>query len=201
MIELLDLKTENTFGFRIDGHIDKADMVLTYDKIEKMNESGQKLNLYAEIKSMDLADVSMEAIKEEFRRLLQNPSILWNVSKGVLVTDIPWIQKAFEIECALIPTFTGKSFALGEEAAALEWLRTDQREGHRLDITVPEMVETSALKVVSGFAIGLLAAGLMNKKQRKALSLGVLAGTMIAGIPLAIKVLNNNRQLLGECKD
>lgn len=200
MIEILELNTENTFGYRVDGKIEKADMELVFDKIEQRMAAGGKINLYAELKNFTVSDVEPEAIKEEIRRLIRHPSTFVNINKIVLVTDIDWIRKAFEIECALIPTMTGKSFSAGEEAAALEWLNTDQREGKRLDITFPELVETSALKVAGGFALGLLTAGLLDRKQRKFVSIGLLAGTVLAGLPLAIKVLNNNRQLF-ECAE
>ena len=196
MIELLDVKAEDTFGYRIDGKIEKADMEMVFDRVERKMETSGQLNFYAEVKSLNVADVAPDALVEELRRLIRHPSMLVNIRKGVLVTDIPWLKKAFEVECALIPTLEGASFSFGEEEQALEWLKTDQREGSRLDITVTEMVETSALKVAGGFALGLLAAGVMSTRQRKALSLGVIAGTIFAGLPLAIKVLNNNRQLL-----
>jgi len=200
MIELLEMNTENTLGYRIDGEINKADMKRVFDVIEQKMETSGQLNFYAEVKNLNVAEVSPDALFEELRRLIRHPSTLVNFKKGVLVTDIHWLKKAFEVECRLIPTMTGKSFSFGEEEDALEWLRTDQREGKRLDITFEEMVETSALKVAGGFALGLLTAGLMNRSQRKAVSLGVLAGTVLAGLPLAIKVLNNNRQLF-ECAE
>jgi len=200
MIELLDLNTENTLGYRIDGKIDKADMERVFDVIEQKLEDSGQLNFYAEVKSLNVAEVSPDAIFEELRRLIRHPSTLVNIRKGVLVTDIPWLRRAFEVECSLLPTLTGKSFSFGEEKQALEWLRADQREGKRLDITLEELVETSVLKVAGGFALGLLAASLMNRSQRKAVSLGVMAGAVFAGLPLAIKVLNNNRQLF-ECSE
>ena len=175
-------------------------MEMVFDRIEEKMEASGQVNFYAEVKSLHVADVSPDALVEELRRLVRHPSTIVNVRKGVLVTDIPWLKRAFDVECALIPTLTGKSFSFGEEATALEWLNTDQREGKRLDITIEEMVETSALKVAGGFALGLFAAGLLNRGQRKAVSLGVLAGTVLAGLPLAIKVLNNNRQLF-ECSE
>ena len=196
MIEVLDLNTENTFGYRIDGKIEKTDMETVFDKLEEKTDSSGQVNFYAEVKSLHVSEVSTDALVEELRRLIRHPSTLINIRKGVLVTDIPWLKKAFEVECALIPTLTGKTFSFGEEEKALEWLNTDQREGKRLDITFEEMVETSVLKVAGGFALGILAGGLMNRSQRKAVSLGMLAGTVLVGLPLAIKVLNNNRHLL-----
>ncbi len=195
MIELLDLQSKNTFGYRMDGGIEKSDMEMVFDSFEDKMGDGKKLSLYAEIKSIDLGEISAEAMKEELRRIYHHPEILVNVSKGALVTDIPWLRRAFEIESALVPTFTGKSFRFGEEALALEWLQTDQREASRLDITLGELTQTSTLKFAAGLGLGFLAASLFSKKQRQALGIGILAGTVLAGLPLGIKILNNNRQL------
>lgn len=198
MIEILDLKSEDLFGYRVDGKVEKADMEMVFDEIERKTADGQRLKVYAEIRNMSIGDLTQEAMKEEVRRLFKHPRMLVDFNKAVVVTDIGWIRKAFDIECALIPTLTGKSFSVDEAAAALEWLQADQRAGQRLDITFTELAETSALKFAGGFAFGLLAASLFDSKQRKALGLGVLAGSMIVGLPLGIKFLNNNRQLFEE---
>ena len=200
MLEIIEFTHNDTVGFRLDGLVGEAETKLAYDELEKKMADVGKIKLYMEVESLQFSDITKEAFKEEMRRLFAHPGILVNVAKGALVTDLTWLKRAFEIESALIPTFVGKTFAPGEEAEAREWLETDQRAGQRLDITMPELVETSALKVASGFALGLLFAGLFDSKKRKALSIGVLAGTVLAGIPLAIKVLNNNRQLF-ECEE
>jgi uncharacterized membrane protein YebE (DUF533 family) len=96
----------------------------------------------------------------------------------------------------LIPTLTGETFSSDKKNKALEWLRTDQRAPSRMDITVAEFAETATLKAAGGFALGLLTASLFSEKQRKNIGWTLLAGGVAAGIPLAIKVLNNNRKLL-----
>lgn len=127
---------------------------------------------------------------------LKHPAMLFNFEKIALVTDSKWIKKIFEIECALIPTIEGKGFSVVEKYLALDWLKTDQRKKSRMDVTFAEFVETSTLKFASGFGIGLLAAGFFGDKQRRNIGFGVLAGTIFFGLPLGIKVLNNNRQLI-----
>ncbi|MDH3492516.1 MAG: STAS/SEC14 domain-containing protein, partial [Acidobacteriota bacterium] len=82
MIELLDLNTENTLGYRIDGKIDKADMERVFDVIEQKLEDSGQLNFYAEVKSLNVAEVSPDAIFEELRRLIRHPSTLVNIRKG-----------------------------------------------------------------------------------------------------------------------
>ncbi len=65
-----------------------------------------------------------------------------------------------------------------------------------MDLTFNELAQNNLLKVGGGFALGLLAANLMGKKTRKNVGKAVLVGSVAAGIPLGIKVLNNNRKLV-----
>ena len=63
---------------------------------------------------------------------------------------------------------------------------------------ITKLAETSTLKFAGGFALGMLTAGLLSTTQRTKLGKAIMIGTIAAGIPLGIKVINNNRQLLGE---
>ena len=135
-------------------------------------------------------------IGEEFKYLYKNPAIIANMEKAAVVSDIEWLNKTASVEFALIPTLTGKIFSFDEKDAAFEWLKTDQRAGKRMDLTFSELAQTNMLKVGGGFALGLLAASFMGKKTRKNIGKAVLVGSVAAGIPLGIKVLNNNRKLV-----
>lgn len=195
MIEILDKKEKDIFGFRIDGKIEQSDMELAFNALADKTKNNEKIKIYAEVKDMSLGNITAEAMKTEFGMLFKNPKLIANLAKGVLVTDIEWIKKAFAVECALIPTLTGKSFSFGEEDSAMEWLETDQREQSRMDVTFSEFAETSTLKVAGGFALGLLTAGLIGSTQRTILGKIIMISSVAAGIPLGIKILNNNRQL------
>jgi hypothetical protein len=197
MIETIDTFDADIVGFRFDGGINRSDMKVFYDALEsKMADNNKKVKVYAEVKSISLGDVTWDAIKEETRRLLDHPAILPNIVKAVVVTDIPWVRSEFAVECALIPTLEGTSFSFGEEDKAFAWLRTDQREGLRLDLTESEMTQVAFYKSAAGFGLGLLAASLLTREQRRNLGLGVLLGSVLFSLPISLKVLNNNRQLL-----
>ena len=68
--------------------------------------------------------------------------------------------------------------------------------GEKNGFNFRELARNNVLKVAGGFALGLLAANLMGKKTRKNVGKAVLVGSVAAGIPLGIKVLNNNRKLV-----
>jgi hypothetical protein len=167
-----------------------------YDALETKMRNDEKVKVYAEVKSLSLGDITWEAIKEETRRLLNHPAILANLAKVVVVTDEPWVKREFAVECALMPTLEGTSFSFGEEDKAVAWLRTDQRKSLRLDLTESEMTQVAFFKSAAGFGLGLMAAGLFTKKQSRNLGLGVLLGSVVLALPISLKVLNNNRQLL-----
>lgn len=198
MIEVLDLNDEKILGFRVDGKVEKEDVQNIYALLEEKAASNGKMQFYTEIEDFHWDDFSAEALKEDIRLWLKHPSLIVNVEKVALVTDVNWIGKVFDIECALIPTLEGESFSFSEKEKAIEWLKTDQREPNRMDLTYTELVETATLKFAGGFALGLLTAGLFSKKQRKNIGGAIMLGTVLAGIPLSLKVLNNNRKLLGE---
>jgi SpoIIAA-like len=196
MIEVINTFDNDIAGFRFDGGIDKADMERFYDALESKMVNDKKVMVYAEIKSLSLGDITWDAIKEETRRVLNHPAILANLAKAVVVTDLPWVKREFALECALLPTLEGTSFSFGEEDKAVAWLRTDQRMSERLDLTQSEMTQVAFFKSAAGFGLGLLAASLFTKEQRRNLGLGVLLGSVLLSLPISLKVLNNNRQLL-----
>jgi SpoIIAA-like len=196
MIEKINTFDKDIVGFRIDGRVDKSDIDLVYDTLDSKTSSGEKIKAYMEVKNLSLGDISWAAIKEELSRIFKNPSSLVNLSKAAIVTDIPWLKPEFAVERAFIPTLEGETFHFGEEDKAVEWLRTDQRASQRLDLTESEMTQVAFFKSAAGFGLGLLAASLFTKEQRRNLGLGVLLGSVIFSLPISIKVLNNNRQLL-----
>lgn len=195
MIKTLDIKDENILGYKIDGKIEKTDLQHVFSSLENKVKNNGKVKFYAEIKNFGAGDLKAEILKEDIKFWLEHPLIIANIEKAVVVSDSDWIKTMFDVECALIPTLEGESFSIGEEEKALEWLRTDQRETSRLDITFAELAENNALKFAAGFALGLLTAGLFTEKHKKRMAAAVLLGSFAAGIPLGIKVLNNNRQL------
>ncbi|MEZ5344624.1 MAG: STAS/SEC14 domain-containing protein [Pyrinomonadaceae bacterium] len=202
MIEIIDLKKKDILGFRASGKIEKDDMTKVLDLLSQKAEGCEKLRFYAEIDGFRIQDMSAEAVKEEIKFWLRNPGILPKLEKAVLVSDQDWLKKIFDLECALIPTLTGKSFSREEKELAVIWLETDQRADSRMDLTSDEFVQSSLFKFAGGFAVGLLTAGLLSRKQQKNLGAAVLFGTLAGGIPLGLKILNNNKQLLdGMCDE
>ena len=196
MIEIIDLTDENIFGLRTDGKFDANDVKGVFEGLAEKVEGKGKFKLYYEIRDLDLSGVSKDMFVEEFKYLYKNPAIIANMEKAAVVTDVEWLKKVVRAEFALIPTLTGKIFSYGEKDEAFEWLKTDRRAGKRLDLTFGELAQNNMLKVGGGFALGLLAASFFGKKTRKNVGKAVLVGTVAAGIPLGIKVLNNNRNLL-----
>lgn len=196
MIEILQTGDENIFGLSIEGRVEADDVERVFGAMKGAGGDDGKLRFYVEARNVGVTDISAEAVKEDLRWWLRNPGFISRMEKAVLVTDSRWLKRLFQVECALIPTLTGKAFSSAEKAEAMEWLRADQRAASRIDLTLSELVETATLKAAGGFALGLLLADLFSRAQRKRIAGAILLVGFAAGIPLGIKVLNNNRRLL-----
>lgn len=195
MLEIIDIQEANIFGMRIDGKFDTKDLKNVFEALIEKASGMEKFQLYYEFGDLDLSGVSRQMIEEEIKYLYKNPAVITNMEKAAFVSDTEWMKKIAAVEFALIPTLTGKTFSLNEKDAALEWLKTDQRAGKKVNLTLNELAQNNFLKVAGGFALGLLAGNLMRSKTRKTVGKAVLAGSVAAGIPLGIKILNNNRKL------
>lgn len=143
MIEIIDIKDTNICGLRIDGKFDAQDVKGIFDALTEKVKGKNKFKLYYEISNLDLSNVSREMIEVEFKYLYKNPAIIANMEKVALVSDVEWLKKVAAVEFALIPMLEGKTFSFDQKEAAMNWLKTDQRAGKRMDLTVSELVQTT----------------------------------------------------------
>ena len=82
----------------------------------------------------DFSWPSAGALAVELTRLPQLYQLLGKISRCAVITDIAWLRRAAEVEGALIPGLEIKSFDLGEDRAALDWLaKTNNDEDEPFD--------------------------------------------------------------------
>ncbi len=198
MIETTDFIGENIFGLKINGRFTAEDVIRVYQQISLKLEDFPRVRILYEISNFDIRDVTLEVISEEFAFLFKHPEILTGLEKAALISDQGWLRKMFAVEMALIPTVKSKSFTTDQADSAIEWLRKDHRAKSQMDLVFSEFVEFGALKALGGFGIGLLVADLLPPPTRRKLGLAVIAGGILVGLPMGLRVLNNNRQLLNK---
>ncbi|MFV0388880.1 MAG: STAS/SEC14 domain-containing protein [Pyrinomonadaceae bacterium] len=200
MIEILDLFNDDIFGIRLNGDFTKQDVDSVLRELRLRAENRERISIYYEIENLDLRNLTREMLFDDIKFLFKYPEIIPKFQKAALVTDLGWVKKIFAVETSLIPTFTGKSFYLKQKPEALGWLENDGREDLRLDLTAPEFVQFGAVKGLGGLGLGLLAANYLRKSDRKTIGIIALGAGIALGLPLALKVLNNNRKLLTDKK-
>lgn len=149
MIEVLEKKDENTSGLFVNGTIEKNNVKQVFELIEKNAGSHRKLKFYIKIGESGITDLSLDAVKEDIKFWFRHPVILPNFEQVALVPDKEWVKKIFDIECASIPTLEGESFSPDQKDEAIKWLKTDQREASRVNLTFSELVESSILKFLA----------------------------------------------------
>jgi hypothetical protein len=196
MLEVSDLKGENIIWLKVSGGFTTDEVKDALAFAEEKLRDFPRIKLFYEVRDLDLRDITFDLIYEEFSFLFRHPHIITNIEKAALVSDQGWLRKMFAVEMALIPTIEAEAFPVSEKDEALDWLRADHREASRMDLVFSEFLEYGTLKAVGGFAIGLIAADLFSSPTRKKTGLAMLAGGILVGLPLALRVLNNNRKLL-----
>jgi hypothetical protein len=197
MIEILDLDDGAIAGLRIDGGVEKADVERAYAAFAPQIQSGQTLRCYVEARNFGLRDMTFEAFLEDAKAWLLTPGLAMRSARMALVTDEIWLRTVFEIECALIPTLTGAVFASDEKDAALAWLQGEASGAKLSELTAPRLslaqfAQFGAIKGLGGLGMGLLIAGVLPARRRRVLGSLLLAGAIMASLPLILQVFKRN---------
>lgn len=198
MIEIIDFKEKDIVGFRFDGEIEKADIRRVWKELEEKLEANGKLRFYAEGGNFRLTDISPDALVEDFRQWLKNPGSITKMERAALVTDQKWLRTLADVEFSLIPTMSGGTFSTAEKEQAVEWLKSDEPEPDEVNIKLTELVEVGLLRSLAGIGVGLLAANLIKGKSRTALGISLFFGSLAVGVPIGLKVIRKNKELLCE---
>lgn len=198
MIEILDFADENIFGLRISGGFTTEDVEQVFERLLEKIRGQAKFKIYYEVVDFEFGDVSRDIVESEFKYLLHHPEILANMEKAALITDLDWLRRIAAVEFALIPTLSGKTFFFSERDVALFWLRSDERAAQKVNVIYPELVELGTIKALGGFALGLLMSNYISRPERKKIGAAALVGSIVLGIPFAVKFFNNNRKLLNK---
>ena len=121
MIRIIKV-AEDRIDIELNGKLDKEQMKAALDELEaKAGDMHEGKMLYT-ITEFHLPTLS--AVIHEFSRLPSMLSLIRNFRRAAVVTDKGWLQKASEIEGALLPWLKIKAFDLNEREAAEIWLNS-----------------------------------------------------------------------------
>lgn len=196
MIKILDIKDENILGYSFDGKIAAEDVELVWKHMEEKITAGGKIRLYAEAREWNVSDITVAAVVKDLRLWLRHPGVITRIEKAAFVTDSGWLKGVFDVECSLIPTLEGAAFSFEDKAWALDWLRSGRAEVDEVNIKWAELVEIGILRSAAGIGFGLLAADLFGGRKRRAVGWTLLLGSLAAGIPLGLKFIKKNKEMI-----
>ncbi|MXO96625.1 STAS/SEC14 domain-containing protein [Erythrobacter aquimaris] len=104
----------------LDGKIDADIMRTALDDLIAKSDGVKGGKMLYRITNFELPTLS--AIAVEFTRLPKLFGLLGAFDKCAVLSDSDWLRKAAEIEGALFPGIEIKSFGLGQQDVAEEWL-------------------------------------------------------------------------------
>ena len=117
-------KVERVGTDRIDiefsGKLDSEDMKVALDELENKAEGIEDGRMLYRIGDFKIP--TLGAIAVEFSRLPRLFKLIRQFDRAAVLADKTWVQKASEVEGALIPGLKIKAFDLDEAEEAERWL-------------------------------------------------------------------------------
>ena len=113
-------KDDNRVDIALGGQLDADGMAKGLDDLIAASEGVSNGRMLYRI--TNFAMPSMAALGVEMSRLPKLFGLIGKFDRCAVLTDAAWLRTAAEVEGALIPGLTIKSFELQEEDAAEAWL-------------------------------------------------------------------------------
>ena len=117
----IHVKEPGVIQIELNGEIDAAGMESGLNKLLELCEDLDNGKLFYQI--TDFKMPTLAALGIEFMMMPKLFRLISKVDKAAVLTDENWIKTASVIEGALIPGLEIKAFDLGEDDAAMEYLK------------------------------------------------------------------------------
>lgn len=117
MIKEVNIPSTKAVGFNISGKIDKNDIKLVIDAVNRKFEFENKLAIYVELENF--AGVSLKAFIEDLKFGIPN---MHRFTKKAVISDTSWHEALAEMSNKIIPGIELRHFKKEEKDAALLWV-------------------------------------------------------------------------------
>ena len=117
----IHVKEPGVIQIELNGEIDAAGMESGLNKLLELCEDLDNGKLFYQI--TDFKMPTLAALGVEFMMMPKLFRLISKVDKAAVLTDENWIKTASVIEGALIPGLEIRAFDLGEDDAAMEYLK------------------------------------------------------------------------------
>ena len=121
MLEVYKVE-DNMVGIKIDGEIDAKGIEDGLNKLVELCEDMKHGRMLYHISNFQMP--TFAALGVEMRLMPKLFGLISKVDHIALLTNESWIAAASKVESALIPRLEIRTFALGEDDAALDYLRS-----------------------------------------------------------------------------
>ncbi|MCV3271507.1 SpoIIAA family protein [Roseobacter sinensis] len=129
-------RSEDRLDLELSGVLDSDAMRNALDAFIEQAEGIQNGKMLYKI--LDFEMPTMGALAVELQHLPKLFGVIGKFERCAVLSDVSWIRTAAEIEGALIPSLTIKSFPLSAAAAAEEWLEgsheNDDSDGENVPV-------------------------------------------------------------------
>lgn len=116
MIDLIPMSAPHVIGLRVDGKIEKDDILKAIEAAKAIMAEHDSVHIYVELESFD--GVSLEAIWEDMCFALPN---LFHFKRKAVVSDEQWVETSTNIGNKLFPNIEVRCFPPNDKEAAIAW--------------------------------------------------------------------------------
>lgn len=113
-------KGPNRLDIELSGKLDSAEMRIALDDLVSKAKDIENGRMLYRINDFNLP--TLGAIGVELSRIPELFGLIRRFNRAAVLTDTKWVQKASEIEGALIPGLEIRAFDSKDEAEAEAWL-------------------------------------------------------------------------------
>ncbi len=121
MIHPIDMDRDDVLAYSVDGEIDQQAMEKTINEIKPKLQGNSSVSIYLEV--VDLNGIKPEAFKSRINFAFSHfKTILKQVDKVALVTDLEWLRNLASGVYHLSPAIEQKSFVFKDADVARDWI-------------------------------------------------------------------------------
>lgn len=117
MLELIPMKAPHVIGIRVDGKIEKDDILRVIEAGKSIMAKHDSIHIYVEAVSFD--GISFEALWEDMSFAFPN---LKHFTRKAVVSDTQWMEIFSKIGDKLFPGIEVRHFSPAEKDAAIQWI-------------------------------------------------------------------------------
>lgn len=120
MIEFIEAQAD-VIALTVEGKLEGAELETVMDRLEPMLEAGGKVHVFVETRS--ISGIAIDGLADYMKRAVPLLGKLSRFGRVAVVADQGWIRLATQIESAILPGISYRTYTPDQRDVALAWVK------------------------------------------------------------------------------